>query len=132
VSFDIYLQAFENGAAAERDGAPIRGLLLDHADGLAADHEFARVTYSAGKADVYGVPGDGDACSALMFNHVEGAAFDLIIQVAQLSDLVVMPIGCPVCVVSERQVEHLPAELRDEGIEVVRSGRDLAAVIARS
>ena len=132
MSFDIYLQAFENGAAVERDGSVIRDLLLAHADEQASGRDFAHVSYGDGAADVYGVPADGEPCAGLMFNHVEGTAFDLILEVARRSDFVVMPIGCPVCVVSERQVEHLPPELRNTAVEVVRTGRELADVIARN
>jgi hypothetical protein len=39
VSFDIYLHAFENGRAAERDGAAVRGLLLANADAQEAEHD---------------------------------------------------------------------------------------------
>lgn len=132
VSFEIFLQAFEEGDAAERGGAAIRRFLLAHADAHEPEHQFVHVTYSDGGADVYGVPPDGAQCDGLMFSRIKGEALDLVVEVAQLADLVIMPVGCAVCVVSESQIEHLPPALRDGAVDVVRSGRELADVIARS
>jgi hypothetical protein len=47
------------------------------------------------EADVFGLPDEGSPRHGLMFNHVSGDAFDLLVQVADIADLVVMPVGCP-------------------------------------
>ena len=118
MSFDIFLQAFEDGAPVARDGTGVRRLLLEAAD--------------RGEADVYGVPEEGATLKSLMFNHVSGGGFDLLVEVARAAHLVVMPVGCPVCLVDERQREHLPPELAASGVEVVTTGDDLRRVIERS
>lgn len=132
VSFDIYVQAFHNGDAADRPGEPIRRLLLEHADTHDESHSFVQVSYEGAAADVYGLPEQGAALTGLMFNHVGVAAFDLLVTVAQEADSVVLPVGCPVCVTSESQIPHLPEQLREGGVHVVRNGRDLLAVIRGS
>jgi hypothetical protein len=132
VSFDIYLQGFRHGAAAQRDAAPVRDLLLTHADAHEPDHDFAHVVHGDGEADVYGVPNDASPWYGLMFNHVSGDAFDLIVRIAHVADLVVMPVGCPVCVVSQQQTDHLPDDLRADGVELVRTGGDLLRVISKA
>jgi hypothetical protein len=132
VSFDIYLQAFEHGASAERDGAPVRELLLAHADVHDPEHAFVHVVYRDGEADVYGVPNETSPWHGLMFNHVSGDAFELLVKVADIAELVVMPAGCPVCVVAEHQIDHLPDELRAARVEIVRTGTDLLGVISQS
>jgi hydrogenase maturation factor len=67
-----------------------------------------------------------------MFNHVGDAAFDLLVKVAQEADAVILPVGCPVCVTSESQIPTLPEQLREDGVHLVRNGRDLLAVIRGS
>ncbi len=59
-------------------------------------------------------------------------ALDLVVEVARMADLVVLPAGCPACVVAEARARELPAELAQLGVELVRTGRDLREVIRRS
>jgi hypothetical protein len=132
VSFDIFVQAFEGGEAARRGGGAVRDLLLAAADRHEPAANFAHVLHGDGEADVYGVPDEGADLDGLTFNHVAGDAFDLIVDVARVADLVVMPVGCPVCVVDAAQRRHLPRELAHGDVEVVRSGAALRRVIERA
>lgn len=132
VSFDIHLQAFARGAAASRDGGPVRRLLLDHAVRHEPAHGFVDVRHGDGAAEVYGVPEEGASLDGLMFTHVSGGAFDLLVRVARTADLVVLPGAAPTCVVAEHQVHDLPAELRATEVVVVHNGRELVEVIERS
>jgi hypothetical protein len=132
VSFDIYLRAFADGDAVERNASEARHLLLASSDEYDAECRYVHVVYGDGEADGYGIPAEGAPLEGLMFNHVAGDAFDLIVAVARRADLVVAPVGCPICIVSETQRAHLPADLAADGVELVLSGRDLAAVIARA
>lgn len=131
MSFDIYVQAFTNGNAASRPSDAVRALLLEHATAHDQAGGFVQITYNGASADVYGLPEEGSALDGLMFNHVEDAAFELIVKAAQEADAVVMPVGCAVCVTSESQLAHLPAELR-EVVQVVRSGAELRAAISQA
>ena len=114
MSFDIFLQAFENGAAARRNGAEVRRLLLGERQP---------------SGEVYGVPEEGAAVEGLMFSHVPPGGFDLLVEVARVADLVVMPVGCPVCLIDEAQREHLPPELAAAGVRVVTTGDELRRVV---
>ena len=132
MSFDIFLQAFEGGKVATRDGQAVTRLLLEAADRHEPASGFAHVVHGDGEADVYGVPAGGAPLDGLMFNHVSGGGFDLLVDVARAADLVVMPVGCPVCVVDDRQRDHLPPEVAAEDVELVTSGRALRAVVRRA
>jgi hypothetical protein len=69
VSFDIFLQAFERGDAADRDGGDVRRLLLARSAG-GPDGGFARLIVGDGRADVYGIPDVGEPPAGLMLKHV--------------------------------------------------------------
>jgi hypothetical protein len=129
VSFDVFVQAFERGDAASRDGEEVRRLLLARSQGEPRDG-FLRLSEAYGDAEVYGLPDEGEPLQGLMFTHFTDAALDTIVVVAQMADLVVVPVGCRVCVVRDAQREHLPDELTNEPIELIQTGEDLAAVIA--
>jgi hypothetical protein len=80
-----------------------------------------------GSADVYGVGGD-----SLMVNHASGEhVWDLLVAAAMAADWVIMPVGCPTCVISEKQIDHLPEELHD-GVAVVASGAQLLGLMRQS
>jgi hypothetical protein len=123
VSFDIVLQCFENGGAADADGPTIRAVLeplvTETAEG------FARVETEDGGTDVYGLdhPEQG-----LMLNHAEGRRiWDVIVDVARAGGLVIMPVGCPSCVVDPDLAGHLPPEA--PAARIVGSGAEVLAIV---
>jgi hypothetical protein len=132
MSFDIHLQAFKDGEAVDRDGAEVRQRLLRVAKRYEPESGFVEVGDDLGPADIYGVPPEGAALKSLMFNHVGDNGFDLLVEVAQIARLVVMPLGCPVCIVHEEQRQDLPPELAEADVEVVTTGKALLDVIRRS
>jgi hypothetical protein len=132
MSLEIYLQAFESGDSAERDGEPVRRLLLAHAVAQDPEHSFVRVASGSDSADVHGVPDAGEPVDGLMFSRVEGRAFELIFEVARAAGLVVMPVGCPVCVAAEAQIAHLPEDLAADGVVQIAGGDQLREIIEDS
>jgi hypothetical protein len=118
MSFDIYLQDFSDAPAdrSESVGQRVLAPLLD------ADGE--NVVTADGSVAVYGaseVPLDG-----LMFNHIEGdLAWDVIFDAAVAGSWVIMPVGGPLCIVSEEHADSVPEELKDDGLVLVHSGKEL-------
>jgi hypothetical protein len=54
-----------------------------------------------------------------------------MVDVARAADWVIMPVGCPVCVLREEMISDLPAELRDDAV-VVECGADVLDVVAQA
>jgi hypothetical protein len=125
MSFDVFLQGFAGGKAAPgRPDAATEVLAPYFAD--APRDGYVRVQLVDGEADVYGL-----GRSSLMVNHASGEQiWDLILTVAAAAGWVIMPVGCPVCVVADEQAADLPDELRG-GVIVVRTGTELLQVIQR-
>lgn len=126
MSFDICLQSFKGGEAAPGDPQAAR-LTLEPYLAAAPARGYARIRTADGGADVYGLGGE-----SLMFSHAGGEViWQVIVDVARAADLVIMPAGCPVCVMREDMISGLPAELQDDAI-VIRSGAELQHAIVRS
>ena len=132
MSFDIHLQAFKDGDAVDREGAAVRQRLLAAAKHYEAESGFVEIGDDLAPADIYGVPPEGAPLESLMFSRVGSNGLDLLVEVAQMADLVVIPMGCPVCIVHGEQRQHLPPELTDAGVELVTTGKALLDVIQRS
>lgn len=61
-----------------------------------------------------------------MFNHIEGErAWDVVFAAAAAGDWVIMPVGGPLCIVRQEQADSVPDELKDGGLVLVRSGKEL-------
>ena len=126
VSFDIFLQSFKDGVAAAGNAEAARQVLETYLAKV-PDEGYALVRTADGEADVYGVGSD-----SLMFNHAGGVLiWQVMVDVAKAADWVIMPVGCPVCVVRAEMIRELPAGLKDDAV-VINSGADLREVIARS
>jgi hypothetical protein len=122
---DIFVRAFSDGDATDRDGLPIRRILLE-AGGfrVAAD---GSVTVAG--AEVHGLPIAGRPFAGLMFADVREAALELIVAVARAADMVILPVGCPACLVFEHQRPHLPPDIAGQGVALVGTGAELVAVL---
>lgn len=125
MSCDVFLQGFAGGDA--QPGRPeVATRVLAPYFAEAPRDGYVRLQLADGEADVFGV-----GRSSLMVNHASGEQiWDLIITVATAAGWVIMPVGCPVCVVMPEQVADLPDELRAD-VAVVRTGTELCQVIRR-
>ena len=66
---------------------------------------------------------------SLMLSHIEGeAAWDALVELARHMRAAIMPVGCPVFVLEEDLVEHLPEELRED-VRAIASGADLLTAL---
>jgi hypothetical protein len=120
---DIYVGAFSD--AADRDVLLVRRMLLE-AGGFRVAQDGSM---DVAGATVYGLPIAGRPFAGLKFAHVTEPAFELIVAVARAADLVILPVGCPVCVVFEHQRPFVPADLAGDGVALVETGDALATVL---
>jgi hypothetical protein len=127
VTFDIFLQGFEQGEGAVGDAAAARLALAPYLveQTLDDEHGFALLRAPDGcEADVYGLGGAG-----IMVNHTNGGqVYDVLLQVAAAGRWAIIPAGCPTCVPFPEMLADLPDELQDEAI-VVRSGEEIRRAI---
>ncbi|AYY11688.1 hypothetical protein EF847_02045 [Actinobacteria bacterium YIM 96077] len=123
MNFDIFLQRFTGGDVAPTGRVATVTVLERYlADPPAGG--YTEIITRDGRADVYGLDGDG-----LMINHAEGRdVFELMFQVSKAAGYVIMPVGSPTCVLDESMIPHLPEVLRHDAV-VVSSGDDLLRVI---
>ena len=118
MSFDIYLQDFSDVPADRTELVRVRVLapLLDETGENVVTADGGAVVYGANEAPLQG----------LMFNHIEGdLAWDTIYDAAVAGEWVIMPVDGPLSIVAERQANSIPEELRELGVILVRSGREL-------
>ena len=88
---------------------------------------FARLTAGDGEADLYGYD---DLSTGFMANHISGRdAWDILVRAAAASDLVIMPVGCPVGLTDSNSLEHLPAALRSGEVALVATGTQLLDLV---
>jgi hypothetical protein len=125
VSFDIFIQRFARGDAAEVDVVLICEALREFVSEELADDRQS-VTTADGGADIYGL-GSPDG---LMINHAAGdVIWDAVVSVADAAGLTIIPVGYPACVTRPELLDELPSELRDQ-TRVVSTGLELRRVIA--
>lgn len=125
VAFDIFLQAFLDGGAAEADVEVILSVVDPYI--RRRDESCVHLETSDGGADVYGLE---TSVQSLLINHASGRAiWDLIYELAQSAGLAVMPVGCPTCVTDKNAFNELPPELAASAI-VVSSADDLRLVVS--
>lgn len=123
MSFDVYLQGFRDGDAADSGGGLMRQVLGPYVVREEPESHFVVVEFGDGSVDVYL---DGDS---MMANHVAGdRPWDLLVEGARAADWVIMPVGCPTCITDEAQRAHLPEGLKDD-VVLVLSGAELLRAI---
>ena len=124
MAFDIFLQAFRDGGAAEADVEVILSVVEPCI--RRRDEWCVHIETSDGGADVYGLKAN---VQSLLINHASGrAVWDLIYELAQSAGLAVMPAGCPTCVTDEDAFNELPPELASSAV-VVSSADELRLVV---
>ena len=127
VAFDLFLQAFREGDAAEADVEEILSVVGPCI--RRRDEWCVHIETSDGGADVYGLD---TTVQSLMINHASGRdVWNLVYELAQSAGLAVMPVGCPTCVTDKDALEQLPPELASSAV-VVSSGEELLLVIQGS
>lgn len=123
MSFVIFLQRFDDDTSAV--SSAVRTVLAPFINAL--EGAFARITTEDGEADVYGIGTDH-----LMINHASGKhIWQILIDVARAAHMVIIPIGCPTCVVDPAMIDSLPDELRQDVVRVT-SGHELLTMILTS
>jgi hypothetical protein len=126
MSFDVHFQRFRAGEACPGGGDAMRRVLAPFTQAEEPEHEFLRVEYGDGGADLF-LDDDG-----MMANHVDGLrTWDLLVEGARAAGWVIFPTGCPTCITDEKQRSHLPEGL-DEQVVLVRTGADLLGAIKSS
>ena len=131
MSFDLFLQRFENGNAATFPRADFEAVFGPYV--TSREPGFVKVEFPDGSgSDVY--VDDDDAILSVMFNHFGGDAFiDALYRLAALSKLAIYwpAPGNPIAV-TDRSVEpHLPRDFVEESgaVRIVGSGADITAAI---
>lgn len=137
VSFHVFLQSFDSVTSPDGDRvraylepmlgelivAPVPGQeLTDMIPVLGGAR--SHVVTSDGSSEISGLD---DLATGLSFNRLKGnVIWDVIHTVATIAYWVVIPIGCPVCVIDPEQAATLPPELvNDTSYRLVRSGADI-------
>lgn len=126
MSFDVFIQRFRGGDAADADDELVRRAL---ASAMRQDPVggFAELTTDDGGADCYGI-GSG----SLMVNHCTGAQiWDLLVAAAAAAGLTIIAHGLPTVVTDPAHIADLPPALRDD-VAVLRSGADLLRAIGNA
>jgi hypothetical protein len=109
MSVDIFLQGFVDGNATDGDGAASMAIITPFLARPPSDG-FARLVTGDGGADIYGL--DRNA-KGLMVNHATGnQIWHVIVDIARAARYVILPVGCPVCLVDEEFRSQLPDELQ--------------------
>jgi len=128
VSFDIILQGFVRGDGAPGNRAAAIAIVTPLLAGPVSDG-FGRIVTADGEGDIYGLD-DND--QGLVINHATGRQiWQLIVDVARAAGYAVLPVGCPVCVVDEVMIGHLPDQLRQNAV-LVRDGGDLERAVVNA
>lgn len=119
MSFDVHLQRYLDGEWRPGGNDLVRAALEGHL--VRGGGEITHVSADDGDAEVYGLDGE----DGFMATHIDGTGvWDLLVLAARAAELVILPVGCPTCVVDPAQVQHLPPELRED-VVVVADGAEL-------
>lgn len=125
MSFDVFLQRFQDG-----DGAPIDPTLVESVLAPYLDPSRTRLVLPDGEAAVFGC--QRAPVHGLMVNHLSGyAGWDVLHRLALHAGLAMMPVGGPTAVADETVLAHLPEELRVDAV-VIGSGSELLALVRAS
>ncbi|MGI5524017.1 hypothetical protein ACQEUX_24215 [Micromonospora sp. CA-259024] len=129
MSYDMFVQRFEQGDAAPMAGDAFLAAFEPRVDRREPQHSYWHISADdGGTANIYAALAD-DALDSLMISRFSvGAVLDLLVKFIGLADAVVLPPGCPTLLAHEGQRHHLPEELRADAV-VVQAGADVERVL---
>ncbi len=127
MSFDIFLQCFENGEPKYFERSLFKEVFERHATSL--DAALTRVVYADGGAQIFGTE-EGESLEGLTFNHAGGDTFfAAVLELAARTGSVLYWPGEPPCIAAADPgvVEHLPADMVEQlgPVCIVRTGDQL-------
>lgn len=124
MSWDVLVQGFRDGDGRESDAAAVAAALAPYVVEIHGEHAVLRVGDAV--ADLYGID---DLANGFMVNRVSGAAWDAVVAAARAGAMTILLPGCPTAITDEGQRAHLPPELAEDGVVLVRDGEDLRRLI---
>ncbi|GIJ49419.1 hypothetical protein Val02_63050 [Virgisporangium aliadipatigenens] len=129
MSYDLFVQRFENGDAAAMDGIAFRAVWGPYVDRTEPEFDLWHFQVDdGGGAEIYGGVAGETFDSLVISRFSPGRVLDLLVEFAAAADAVVMPPGCPTLLVREDQRRHLPEELRADAV-IVRGGADVERIL---
>lgn len=130
MSFDVFVQRFENGEPRPLDYDRVLAIFARQSTSplRTPSDGFLKLETDDGGADVYGLsPGT----EGLMFNHIAGlVAWQAIWKVANELNAVILPVGAATMVTSTSAIEHLPTPLRQETMVITEANALHQAIMA--
>ncbi|MFI6256330.1 hypothetical protein ACIBCL_09430 [Micromonospora zamorensis] len=127
MSYDMFVQRFEQGDAAPMPGDAFRAVFEPRADRREPQHGYWHISADGGgTADVYATLTDDTLRSLMISRFSAGAILDMLVKFVGLADAVVLPPGCHTLLAHESQRCHLPEGLRADAV-VVRRARTWSA-----
>jgi hypothetical protein len=129
MSVAMGVQRFRDERAPPMDPVAFHAVFGPYVDRVVAQLGFFHLrTPDGGGADVYArMQPDFDGMTITRFSA--GQVLDLVVEFARAVDAVIMPVGCPTCVIDGAQIPHLPEPLRAD-TRLVTNGADVEAAIA--
>jgi len=116
VSFDVFVQRFENGDSVPLDHAAVRNALAEASSAPlpVPDGGHLRLKTDDGGADLYGLrPGT----MAFMLNRINGlSAWNVIWNIAHTTSAVLLAVGAPAIATTAETLDQLPTELKQAAI----------------
>ena len=125
VGYDVFVQRFEQGAAAPMASGAFLAVFEPSIDRRDPQHGYWHIQADdGGTADVYATPADDTLDSLMISRFSTGMVLDMLVRFIGLADAVVLPPGCPTLLAHEGQRHHLPEELRADAV-VAHRGKDV-------
>ncbi|MEU7589409.1 hypothetical protein AB0A95_24310 [Micromonospora sp. NPDC049230] len=129
MSYDMFVQRFEQGDAAPMPGDAFLAVFAPRADHREPQYNYWHISADDGStADVYATLADDTLRSLMISRFSGGPILDMLVTFLGLADAVVLPPGCPALLAHENQRCHLPEDLRADAV-VVQSGADVERVL---
>jgi hypothetical protein len=132
MSYDLWVQGFENGGAAELPSAAFHEVLGPHMEQMDPDHGFWRIRApDGGEADIYSKV-SGPVFDGLMISRFSsGNVIDLLADLVHRAQGVILSPEGMTLLSCEPQREHLPEELREKAV-TFRTGSEIVALLGLS
>lgn len=129
MSFDLFIQRFENGDAATFPRADFDAVFGPYV--TSREPDFVKVEFPDGSgSDVY--IDDAEAIYSIMFNHFGGDAFlDALYRLTARCKLAIYwpAPGNPIAITDQSVKPHLPKDFAEDSVRIVGSGAEIEAAI---